>query len=202
MLKTSRVSQPLPAERFIAKIVSNLYIIYMGFNTNWFLGINRLVGKNKWLDAFGRAGAEWVIVAMIAWFAVAAAVAGYPSERAILKPIIILGSSWSLAWIINLLIGMIVKEPRPHLKHPESQLLFRPLMSWKSFPSDHSMAAFLMFFTALNYNLPLSWSLLPLALWVAWGRVYSGVHYPLDTAGGAIVAALVALLVHYLLAFL
>ncbi len=171
----------------------------MGFNTEWFLKVNGLVGKNKWLDAFGRAGAEWVIIAMVLWLVASSVVVNQPSERAIIWPIIILGSSWSLGWIINLLIGMAVKEPRPHLKHPESNLLFRPLMSWKSFPSDHAMAAFLILFTALNFNLPLAWSLLPLALWVGWGRVYSGVHYPLDIVGGAAVAGLVTLLIHYLL---
>jgi membrane-associated phospholipid phosphatase len=43
---------------------------------------------------------------------------------------------------------------------------------------------------ALIFHLPLAWALLPMALWVVWGRVYAGLHYPFDIIGGAVLAAL------------
>jgi len=54
------------------------------------------------------------------------------------------------------------------------------------------MSAFVILFTSYIFNLPASWALLPLALWVVWGRLYAGVHYPLDILGGIGVAIFVA----------
>ena len=52
---------------------------------------------------------------------------------------------------------------------------------------------------ALVFQLPAAWWLAPLALWVSWGRVYAGLHYPFDIVGGAAVAGLVAMFSYYIL---
>lgn len=171
----------------------------MSFNTKIFFAINKYQGQNPWLDAIGRAGAEWVVVGMLGWYAVSAFIGYAPSKRAAAFAIIFLAASWAMGWILDLCIGLIVREPRPHITHPESKLLFTPLMAWKSFPSDHAMSAWLIFFMALVCNLPLAWALLPLAVWVSWGRVFAGVHYPFDTLGGASVAGFVSILAFQLL---
>jgi undecaprenyl-diphosphatase len=171
----------------------------MNFNARIFQKINALQGKNPWLDAFGRAGAEWVVVGMLGWY-VAASFIGYaPSRRAAAFAVIFLAAAWAMGWILDVCIGMIVREPRPHVTMPTSKLLFQPLMAWKSFPSDHAMSAWLIFFMALVCSLPLAWALLPLALWVSWGRVYAGVHYPFDILGGFGVATFVAVMAFVLL---
>lgn len=174
----------------------------MNFNIRLFQKINALVGKNPWLDAFGRAGAEWVVVAMCGWYVASDLIFNLPSKRAAFWPLLMFGFAWALGWIINMLIGLAVHEPRPHVTHPESRLLFTPLMSWKSFPSDHAMSAWLIFFMAWLFNLPLFVALLPMALWVSWGRVYAGVHYPFDILGGATVAGLMTVVVYYVLVLL
>jgi len=170
----------------------------MDWNARLFLIINRLVGKNRWLDAFGRAGAEWVIFGMVGWFIVGLWMMRMPDRKAMLLGVMILGSAWSLGILLSWVIGLIVKESRPHIKHPESSLLFIPLSNWKSFPSDHALSAFLLFFLAILLHLPAAWALLPLALWVGWGRVYAGVHYPFDIVGGASLAGLVTMIMYWL----
>ena len=50
------------------------------------------------------------------------------------------------------------------------------------------MTAFLFLFLAVVFNLSGAWALLPLALWVSWGRVYAAAHYPFDIVGGAATA--------------
>ncbi|MCX6780452.1 MAG: phosphatase PAP2 family protein [Candidatus Magasanikbacteria bacterium] len=52
----------------------------------------------------------------------------------------------------------------------------------------------MIFLMALIFGFPTAWGLLPLVLWVCWGRVYSGVHYPGDILGGATLAAFVSVL--------
>ena len=170
----------------------------MDWNTNLFLKINRLVGKNRWLDAFGRAGAEWVIFGMAAWFLGTMWMVRMPDRKSMLLGVMILGSAWAMGIMLSWLIGLIVKETRPHVKHPESHLLFQPLSNWKSFPSDYTFTSFLFFFLALLLGLPAAWALLPLALWVAWGRVYAGVHYPFDVVGGISLAGLMTMIMYWL----
>jgi undecaprenyl-diphosphatase len=172
------------------------------YNKQIFDKINSWQGKNRWLDAFGRAGAEWVIVAMCGWFIAASAIVYWPNWRAILFTLATFVVSWLIAWGIDVGIGFFVREPRPAVTEPESKQLFKPSMSWKSFPSDHAMSAFLLFFVALIFGLPGAWAMLVLALWVVFGRLYAGVHYPIDFIGGFFVAATAAVWVKYILLFL
>ena len=167
-------------------------------NTKLFLKINGLVGKNKFLDSFGRAGAEWVIVAMVGWYVASDLVDRLPSKRFAFWPIAFFAAFWTVGWLVNLLIGMSVRERRPSTVLKDVKLLFQPLTNWKSFPSDHVMSAFLLFFMAISFQLPGSSARLVMALWVAWGRIYAGVHYPLDILGGISVAAFCALLSSYI----
>lgn len=164
----------------------------MNLNTRIFLKINGLVGKSRWLDSFGRAGGEFVVVAMIAWYIASDLVDRLPNKRLAFWPLAFLAAAWAVGWLANLLIGMIVREPRPFVTLPQTRVLFQPIMSWKSFPSDHSMSVFLIVFMAFVFHLPGAWALIPMALWVVWGRVYAGLHYPLDILGGLGVAALVS----------
>jgi undecaprenyl-diphosphatase len=171
----------------------------MDLNTKFLLKINGLVGKSKLLDSFGRAGAEWVVIVMIAWYIASDLIDRMPDRRLVFFPLVFLGAAWAIGWLINLLIGMSVCEPRPYISNPQTKFLFKPLMSWKTFPSDHSMSAWLMVFMAYIFHLPGAWALIPMALWLGWGRVYAGLHYPLDILGGVGVAAFAAALAYYIL---
>ncbi len=169
----------------------------MNWNTRLFLYINRLIGQNRWLDAFGRAGAEWAIVALLAWFVVGFIQVSEFDFLLTMKGLLVLFGFWFLGIVIGYLVALVVREVRPHLKHPESKYLFLPLSNWKAFPSDHAYTAFFFAFTAIIICLPYVWPLLLLALWVGWGRVYAGVHYPFDIVGGMILAGLVSVIYYF-----
>lgn len=172
----------------------------MNFNVRLFFKINELSAKrNRWWDAFGRAGAEFVIVAMVGWYVSFLYLQTTPNTRMFWVGLFTLAVCWVMGWLLDIGIGLVVKEPRPHITYPESKLLFQPKMSWKSFPSDHAMSAWLIFFLAIIFNLPGVEVLGLLAVWVCWGRVYAGVHYPFDTLGGLLVAALISMMTLYLM---
>ncbi len=169
----------------------------MDLNTKVFLKINSPVGKSRWLDSFGRAGAEWVILAMAGWYAAGVFIIGLPEKFKIIWPLAVFAVAWCLAWLVGLGLGISLREPRPYVLNPQIKLLFKPLMSWKTFPSDHSMSAGLFIFLSFMFHLPGAWATIPMAAWIMWGRVYAGLHYPLDIFGGVGVAAFVSALVYY-----
>lgn len=170
-------------------------------NTSLFLKINAPLGKNKLLDAFGRAGAEWVLVGMGAWFVLTTFLAFAPDyHRCMLVMEVSLGAALA-GWGLNFILAFLVREPRPYIALGQDRSMFHPyvpsLHRWKSFPSDHTMWAFSMCFMALVWHLPISWPLFVLAVWVGWGRVYAGVHFPSDIIGGFAVAAFVGSIMNW-----
>ena len=169
----------------------------MNWSEKLFFKINSLVGKNRWLDAFGRAGAEWVIVAMAGWYVAVGFIVNYGNVMHMWTPVFWLAGCGAASWVVSGLIALVVKEVRPRLKFPEAKILFWPMYNTKSFPSDHTMFAFLIFFSAMIFNFPTAWSLLPLAMWVAWGRVYAGLHYPRDVVGGVVLAGLMSFICYF-----
>lgn len=171
----------------------------MSLNTKLFFKINGLVGRSRTLDFFGTVGAEYAVIMIYFFLAAEIFVMNWPDFLPSFGLVVFLFVAWLIAWLINLVVGKIVREPRPHMTHPESKLLFTPLMSWKSFPSDHGMSAWLAVFFALLIGLPLVFPLVILALWVSWGRVYAGVHYPIDIFGGAAVAGFVIACFYFLI---
>ncbi|WP_027092878.1 phosphatase PAP2 family protein [Cohnella thermotolerans] len=85
---------------------------------------------------------------------------------------------------------------RPYQVYPHANTGKRPLRD-PSFPSGHTTAAFAMltpWMMAQPLLIPL---LLPIAFGVALSRVYFGLHYPSDTAAGALLGSVTALLVSF-----
>ena len=172
----------------------------MNWNAGLFFKINALVGKHRWLDAFGRYGAEWAIVAMVGWYSSSVFIERWPNRFAAMSFLSWTFGVWVVGWLIDMGIGYLAREPRPHITYPASKILFVPIQSWKSFPSDHAMSAWLMVFLAMLARVPGLEVLLLLALWVSWGRVYAGAHYPGDVAGGCLMAGVIATASHFVLA--
>jgi membrane-associated phospholipid phosphatase len=166
----------------------------MNWNTKLFFFINRLSGKHWVLDALGRAGAEWALFAMLGWLAVAS-YARYDHDSI---QLITIAVSFMVVSVVGLLcsflVAAVVREPRPYVRYPaETKLLFSSFLSWKSFPSDHSLAAFLMVGIAYCFGLPWVMPLAVLALFVWLGRIFAGVHYPSDVLAGVVLGGLVVL---------
>jgi len=88
---------------------------------------------------------------------------------------------------VNQLIGLFYFHPRPYMIG-----LATPLFSHgpeNSFPSDH---ATLMFAAAFYMLMAGRWAacgipILTVGTLTAWGRVYSGIHFPFDMAGSLVI---------------
>jgi hypothetical protein len=92
----------------------------------------------------------------------------------------------------------IVKRERPYARLTEVHYTDAELSDPYSFPSGHSTVAFAIA-TSLSLRYPKPAVYIPLHLWalfVGYGRVYLGLHYPSDVLAGAAIGSGTALLVH------
>lgn len=89
---------------------------------------------------------------------------------------------------INVILGMIYVEPRPFVIGLGHTLIHHAADN--AFPSDHATLvwALALGLVATGAAPRWGWALAVYGLGVAWGRIFLGVHYPLDMLGSACVA--------------
>lgn len=99
-----------------------------------------------------------------------------------------------LALLFGQIIGTVYSHPRPFMADAAVHSLI-PHAADSSFPSDHALASFSLAFAIWRTNRKWGVGLLALAVMIGLGRIFVGVHYPADIAGGAVAALLAALAV-------
>lgn len=156
-------------------------------NTALLLLINGLAGRSALLDAVMVFSARWLLFGV--GLLLAACLVVLVRER-----------SWrSSAWIaVTMVVGVVLlqlaglwhPDHRPFMDHAVHQLVAHA--PGASFPSDHTTAAATMALAVLAFSRFRRTGLIMLGLAVVIGfsRVFVGVHYPLDIAGGFAVALL------------
>jgi membrane-associated phospholipid phosphatase len=102
-----------------------------------------------------------------------------------------------VAFGINQVLNQAVNRPRPYAVHHVHLLLARSHDA--SFPSDHTAVAFAVAVSLWAVRPRLGTVLAVLGALLGLSRVIAGVHYPGDILGGALVGALSAAIVCFLL---
>lgn len=109
------------------------------------------------------------------------------------------GILYSLALIFNLLLTNLVLKnlfmrPRPYAVIDGLTILINPPHGY-SFPSGHTSAAFCLAMILFFINKRASVVAFVFAVLMGFSRMYTGVHYPSDVLGGALVGVVAALIV-------
>jgi undecaprenyl-diphosphatase len=102
-----------------------------------------------------------------------------------------------LALLIAQPIANAIDRARPFIAHPSQAHLLIARSTDPSFPSDHATGAFAIAVAIWLYDRTFGAVFLGLAVLVSFARVYVGTHYPGDVLGGAVLGALVALLLRW-----
>lgn len=171
------------------------------FDVEAFRKVNNLAGKNPMLDAFGGFCARWLIVLMFAAVAVRAVLALRRPESRSLAAVLAVAEgraviAAALAFLGNWVFSLIMFRARPFVALRDVHRIIPEPLTAHSFPSGHSSAAFALGFTMLFVDPPFGIALLAAAAFVAFGRVYVGVHYPLDVLAGVLVGLFWAAVLH------
>ena len=154
--------------------------------------INGLAGRSglldqllTWVSAFGVPA--MIIAVALQWWR--------RTERTAVRHVLVAaGLSFLLGQGLNQLILLFVHRVRPY-DAGVSHLLIAPSADW-SFPSDHATAAVAIAAAFLLHRMPRQGLvLLAAALLIMFSRVYLGIHYAGDVAGGAVTGIAAALLV-------
>ncbi|KRE47496.1 undecaprenyl-diphosphatase [Paenibacillus sp. Soil724D2] len=85
---------------------------------------------------------------------------------------------------------------RPFVTHNVIQLIAHPANA--SFPSDHAIGAFVIATSIWIHRRKEGELWLVLAAGIAFSRIWTGIHYPSDVIGGAVIGIAAAVLIHQL----
>jgi membrane-associated phospholipid phosphatase len=111
------------------------------------------------------------------------------SDRQMRENALYVASSTAISYGLTELLKLVVKRPRPFVQNIHIVPVYRAIGT--SFPSGHTSST-IATATALSVAYPKWYVIAPAFLWagsVSYSRMYLGVHYPTDVAGGALLGA-------------
>jgi undecaprenyl-diphosphatase len=158
--------------------------------------LNGLVGRSAVFDLVIRLlvndyalTTALIVVPFGLWFSGAGAEERERNQRAALSAM----ASVFLANLFVKALNLLFYRPRPFASHDLQLLFYHP--SDSSFPSNPASVGFCIATAVWLYNRQAGWILYALAGSLGLARLISGVHYPSDILGGAVIGSLSAYLV-------
>lgn len=112
------------------------------------------------------------------------------------KLIVRAGIAAGLAYVIREIFKIFFFRLRPFAALPNVHQLISMNSNESSFPSGHASVVFALAFAVFFIDREWGWSFIIMAIIVAVGRIFVGVHYPTDIIGGFLVGLVAAWLIH------
>jgi undecaprenyl-diphosphatase len=167
-------------------------------NKKIFFKLNNIVGKSKIFDLALIFWAKYFAFVLWFWLIV---LFFFPNmgENFNLnrETIIYIHLVGALVWFSVLLIKTIRFTPRPYLTK-QTKVLIKKKKSSSAFPSGHTALFFALGGIFIHFSLPLGLLIFICAFLVGMSRLISGLHWPIDILGGAIIGTLIGFFISYL----
>ncbi len=167
-------------------------------NTRWYLEVNQLARQTPWAHGFMATYSHFLGIGLLALVLLGA---WWAARSAVQPARAVAGVLWAaagtvVAWLLaHEVLKPLVAERRPYLALAHVEVLLGRTHGY-SFPSGHATVAgavIVGLFLARRYVA--AWVATLLGLFLAFGRIYTGMHYPFDVLGGlAFGGAVVAVL--------
>lgn len=126
------------------------------------------------------------------WFAFMFLMASNPGTR---RYALLLFFAVALAYLISQILKPVIGRPRPFVSYPGRRILIHTPGGY-SCPSGHSSSSFAAATVICIVNRPIvGAAAILLAFGIAFSRIFLFVHYPSDTAFGALLGVLSAFLI-------
>ena len=122
----------------------------------------------------------------------------YKFKRVGVTYFIFLLLSLSLNDFIGAQVKHAVQRERPFQNTELNVIQKSPAHDGKSFYSNHAANMFCLAAYTSSFFPPAKLVLIPVAVVIAYSRVYNGVHYPSDVLAGALMGTLIGLAIAYL----
>lgn len=154
--------------------------------------IQRIFGSGfmDWLmpkiTVLGNAGMVWIVIGVLLLVSKKHRRIGF---------LVLLGLLLGLI-IGNGIVKNLVARPRPCWIYSDFRLLI-PMPKDYSFPSGHTQASVIATTILTLYRRKWGWILIPLALVIAFSRLYLYVHFPTDILGGACIGLAIGMVTYF-----
>lgn len=152
-----------------------------------FYFFNSFAGRFAGLDQVGIFAALWLLPLLPVLLVLAAFTIKRLREERFYELLVKALVASGLAYVLRFILGWLIARPRPFAGLSNVQQLVSFTEKQDSFPSGHAALAFALAFFIFKHDRDWGVAFLVLATLIALGRVFVGVHYPLDVLGGALV---------------
>lgn len=160
---------------------------------NWLFSLTH---QSTWLDSLTVFVAQdliwfWIIIL------IAIAIIFFRRSET-LETVFFSASAAIISWSISQLLKILLASQRPFVNLPAGSTLLASGSGNDAFPSSHATFLFALATAVYFYNRPLGIISLLVAVAVSLARVATGLHWPIDIAGGFFLALLLTFFLRHL----
>ncbi len=168
-------------------------------NYQIFYFLNNFAFQNTYLDLFFIFIAKYLIFILIIIFLIFFGKLIWQDKKIEIKEFLIYFTGSISAWFFVKILKQFIVAERPFSILENIKPLIERTDIYNSFPSGHSAFSYALAISIFFYNKKLGIISIFLATLIALGRVFTGIHFPLDIFIGFLVGIIIPIIIYKIL---